>query len=347
MNKKNQFIYNHTTSKKTQWPWDVEITTYPPSMPDGSTWPKISIITPSYNQAEFIEETIRSVIMQGYPNLEYIIIDGGSTDGSVEIIKKYEEYLTYWVSEPDRGQAHAINKGLSKITGDIFGWINSDDLLIKDSLKSLAFFHMRNKKSILLGNVIHFSNNPKFTKIYGQKNITFNNVALIPASNAIWQQPGTFIPINVIDNNAMDESFRYVFDQDWFCRILLRNPKVEYLAFPIAMFRYHENSKTVSENELWTEEIMRVIFRYWDQVPNVNKKKIEALIFVNSAGNNLRLHSWNKKQGIFYLNKALKKYKLIILNLRFLDNLLRVLLSMRLLQFFHSLIQYYRNEISR
>ena len=85
-------------------------------------WPKISIVTPSYNQAEFLERTILSVLNQNYPNLEYIIIDGGSTDGSVEIIKNYEKYLAFWVSEPDNGQADAINKGFIKSTGEIVGW---------------------------------------------------------------------------------------------------------------------------------------------------------------------------------------------------------------------------------
>ncbi|MFZ5919805.1 MAG: glycosyltransferase family 2 protein [Chloroflexota bacterium] len=93
-------------------------------------WPRISIVTPSYNQGQFIEETIRSVISQGYPNLEYIIIDGGSMDGSQTVIKKYEHQLSYWVSEPDRGMYHAINKGFEHATGDILGWINSSDMLM-------------------------------------------------------------------------------------------------------------------------------------------------------------------------------------------------------------------------
>src|SRR5215204_5758135 len=93
----------------------------------GKDLPKISIVTPSYNQAEFIEETILSVINQNYPNLEYIVIDGGSTDGSVEIIKKYEQYFSYWVSEPDKGHADALNKGFAKATGEVMAWINSDD----------------------------------------------------------------------------------------------------------------------------------------------------------------------------------------------------------------------------
>ena len=95
---------------KTGWPWTEQTEVFPDKMPDGSDWPRISIVTPSYNQGQFIEETIRSILLQGYPNLEYIIIDGGSNDNSVEIIKKYEHYLSYWISESDRGQSHAINK---------------------------------------------------------------------------------------------------------------------------------------------------------------------------------------------------------------------------------------------
>lgn len=101
-------------------------------------YPKISIVTPSYNQAEFLEETIQSVLSQNYPNLEYIIIDGGSTDGSIDIIKKYENYLHFWCSEPDAGQYDAINKGFSHSTGEIMGWLNSDDMYLPWSFKTVA-----------------------------------------------------------------------------------------------------------------------------------------------------------------------------------------------------------------
>ncbi|MGB5971795.1 MAG: glycosyltransferase, partial [Nodosilinea sp.] len=107
-------------------------------MPDGSEWPRVSIVTPSYNQGQFLEETIRSVLLQRYPNLEYIVIDGGSTDNSAEIIEKYQSCITYWVSEKDNGQAHAINKGLKISTGSILGWINSDDLYVKGTLRKIA-----------------------------------------------------------------------------------------------------------------------------------------------------------------------------------------------------------------
>jgi glycosyltransferase involved in cell wall biosynthesis len=101
-------------------------------------YPKISIVIPSYNQGKYLEETILSVINQNYPNLEYVIIDDGSTDNSVEIIKKYEKYLTYWVSEKDNGQSDAINKGLKKCTGEIFNWLNSDDYLETNALFKIA-----------------------------------------------------------------------------------------------------------------------------------------------------------------------------------------------------------------
>ncbi|MCB0168771.1 MAG: glycosyltransferase [Anaerolineae bacterium] len=121
-------------SGRTGWPWTAESSILLAATVGGAAWPQITIVTPSFNQSAFIEATIRSVLLQGYPNLEYIIIDGGSTDGSVEIIRRYEPWLTYWVSEPDRGQYDALNKGFAKATGQVLAWLNSDDMYVLNSL---------------------------------------------------------------------------------------------------------------------------------------------------------------------------------------------------------------------
>src|SRR6185369_2074543 len=108
------------------------------SMVYNNTFPSVSIVTPSFNQGHYLEQCIDSILSQNYPNLEYIIIDGGSTDGSVEIIKKYEKHLTYWQSQPDNGHYSAVNEGFARATGDILCWLNSDDLFHKDGLFKVA-----------------------------------------------------------------------------------------------------------------------------------------------------------------------------------------------------------------
>lgn len=128
------------------------------------SWPKISIVTPSYNQAEFLERTILSVLNQNYPNLEYIIIDGGSTDGSVEIIKKFEKYLAYWVSEKDNGQTNAINKGFKISSGEILAWLNADDTYLRHTISRV---------------VNYFQKYPQIDLIYGNAHLINKNGQLI------------------------------------------------------------------------------------------------------------------------------------------------------------------------
>lgn len=120
------------------WPWTEGSTPLPDSPQGEREWPRITVVTPSYNQAEFLERTIRSVLLQGYPRLEYIVIDGGSDDGSRDIVERYARHLAYWVSEPDRGYVHAINKGFQRATGEILCWLNSDDFYLPGTLRAVA-----------------------------------------------------------------------------------------------------------------------------------------------------------------------------------------------------------------
>jgi glycosyltransferase involved in cell wall biosynthesis len=123
---------------RSGWPWTEETASPAAVHTEWSKWPRISIVTPSYNQGGFIEETIRSVLLQGYPELEFIIIDGASSDQTVRIVRKYDKWIDFWVSEPDKGQSDAINKGFQRATGSIISWLNSDDFLAPGALQAIG-----------------------------------------------------------------------------------------------------------------------------------------------------------------------------------------------------------------
>jgi glycosyltransferase involved in cell wall biosynthesis len=226
---------------KIGWPWTEESAHFPKLMPDGSEWPCISIVTPSYNQGQFIEETIRSVLLQGYPNLEYIIIDGGSNDQSVEIIRKYEKYLAYWVSETDRGQSHALNKGLEWVTGEIFTFINSDDFLAPDALYRVATYFTNSPSCwVLKGGHVEIDQNGLSREFPFFPSITWEDLAL----GKHLPQPGTFWKTNAfLKTGRFREDLHYVFDKEFFIR-LLQNYFLETITGTFAYIRLHDKAKT-------------------------------------------------------------------------------------------------------
>ena len=211
--------------------------------------PKISIVIPNLNQGQFIEQSILSVLNQNYSNFELIIIDGGSTDNSVDIIKKYKSYISYWVSEPDAGQADAINKGLSKASGEFFNWLNSDDYLEAGALHAISnLFSREPQKKIACGYTrCFFEENGQTSHTY-RMGIRKSVVETI--MNVEMNQPGSFYRMDVIrELGFLNSSLCYVFDGElWFrflCKYGLKD--VGYTDALIANFRLHEKSKSVKD----------------------------------------------------------------------------------------------------
>lgn len=204
---------------------------------------KVSIITPSFNQAPFLEDCIKSVLNQDYPNIEYIIIDGGSTDESVDIIKKHEDKLTYWTSEPDNGQSHAINKGFKKATGDIVAWLNSDDLYFPDAVSTaVKRFEEKPDLTLFYGNCVFIDKNGSFIRYFTEVE-TYNQDRLLNFSDYIMQPTTFFSREKLAEVGYLDESFHYVMDWDLWCK-LCKVGQVLYENKLIAANRDYETTKT-------------------------------------------------------------------------------------------------------
>lgn len=229
---------------KKGWPWTEESPLLPITMPNGVPWPKISIVTPSFNQGKFIEETIRSVLLQNYANLEYVIIDGGSTDESVEIIKKYEPWLTYWVSEADRGQSHAINKGFKKCSGDIYNWLCSDDILLKGATQKVIKQIDLENPCWLIAGAYRFDEassklyKKEITKTFNIKNLMLWSVHSIPQSSVFWNK-------KMHDYSTLNEALNYTMDVDLWLRYYKMTPPL-ICNFYLSQYRHHSNGKTTS-----------------------------------------------------------------------------------------------------
>lgn len=307
-------------------------------MPDNDPWPRISITTPSYNQGHFIEETIRSVLLQGYPDLEYMVLDGGSNDSSSETIRKYSQWLTYWVSEPDRGQAHAINKGFSRSTGALLAWINSDDLYLPGALKSFSERYLTNSHAILMGDVENFLEGECRCWLTKQYNISFLNIVLPENQPWSWHQPGLFVPGSLAAQvGPLDEDLRYVFDLDWLLR-LLKHTEVSYLKTTVARFRVHGLAKTTAEYPAWVREGSQLLQRkYWPMVPGLDERRGKALHSLRMAQiylgyqPNHALH-WDRAAGIRELITAFCQYPKLVFRPDFFKLCRRAMLPIFLLR---------------
>jgi len=252
-------------SGKRSWPWTEESLVLPDAMPDGNPWPKISIVTPSYNQGAYIEETIRSVLLQGYPNLEYIIIDGGSTDQTVDILKKYERFLAYWTSEPDRGQTYAINKGITIASGQIIGWINSDDVYGKDAFKTIAENICQNgdiSRPIVFGGIELIDDKGRLLKIFPGKSVERKKLIAFWRQDWHIPQPTVFFRSDILKKNKLDDSLHYAMDWEFYLRLSAQYP-FHRIPKILARFRSHGKSKTSGGWKPFTREQISISRRYW------------------------------------------------------------------------------------
>jgi glycosyltransferase involved in cell wall biosynthesis len=226
-----------------------------------SQLPRISIITPSFNQAEYIEQTIESVLSQNYPDLEYIIIDGGSTDRSVDIIKKYTPHLTYWVSEKDNGQSHAINKGLIRVTGTVVNWLNSDDYYEPGALKLIGGNFSDPSVNVVCarGNIVQ---DQKHVKVSSGTDVYPGNLHKTIGWARI-DQPETFFRKSIYDSlGIINERYHFVMDKEFWIRYLLHYGLngVKKIDDVILNFRFHDQSKTQSQKERFSLETVQLFF---------------------------------------------------------------------------------------
>jgi glycosyltransferase involved in cell wall biosynthesis len=246
--------------QRAGWPWTPEARA---SGQRPAEAPRITVITPSYEQGDFLEQTIRSVLLQGYPNLEYMVVDGGSSDNSVEIIERYAPWLSYWVSEPDRGQAHAINKGLERSTGEILCWLNSDDYFTPGTLDVVgAKLHRDRGAHAIAGHCL---------KVYADSGRTELLEGRFESRRRLlefWRghqmhQPSIFWRREVFDRvGALDEAQHHIMDFDYWARI------AEHFTFEnvdrvLACAHFHPAAKTGDNYTRYYEDLTAQARRYW------------------------------------------------------------------------------------
>jgi glycosyltransferase involved in cell wall biosynthesis len=203
------------------WPWTEGSPQLPSMTAGGCPWPRVSIVTPSYNQGQFLEETIRSVLSQGYPDLEYIVIDGGSTDGSAEIIRKYEPWLAYCVSERDAGQSDAIAKGFARATGEFAAWLNSDDLYLPGAVgRAAAALSSHADAALIFGGCEFIDDSSLSTGVVWRGNQRTAK-ELVLEGNGVPQQAAFMRRACLVRAGGVDISLRYVMDHELWVRLAL------------------------------------------------------------------------------------------------------------------------------
>lgn len=224
-----------------------------------SNLPLVSIVTPSFNQAHYLESTILSVLEQDYPNIEYIIVDGGSSDGSLEIIRRYANRLAWWVSEKDNGQTDAINKGFNRMKGDILAWLNSDDTYEKNAVReAVSYLQEQPEVGLVYGGANFIDENGRIIGHFPAAQTNYRRLRQgyvhIPQQSAFWRAD-LWRKVG-----PLDPSFFFAMDYDLWVRLAALAP-VQYLPRLWANFRLHTQGKTIAADDRCWPEMLKVHFR--------------------------------------------------------------------------------------
>ncbi len=295
----------HSTSApgldKQKWPWKTEPQNI--SVNDG---PNLSIITPSYNQADYIEATLLSVLNQSYQNVDYIVMDGASTDGSVEILRKYESRLSRLESAKDDGQADAINKGISRAEGEWIAFLNSDDLYLPDALQAIARQLKQTKSRWVTGGVrILGDNGADYGTRYPDLPYPADLGAWLTYENQVPQQ-GCFVHRSVFDEiGQFDTSMHHAFDLDFWVRMSLAGIQPELLEQPLAVFRIQDSSKSMTGRLPFVEDHRKILEKHRDSVSAKSYQTITKKL--NGMEANSRIYAaanWAEQED---RSKALKQ----------------------------------------
>lgn len=291
---------------KTGWPWTEESSQLPATMPNGEKWPRVSIITPNYNYGKFIEGAIRSILLQGYQDLEYIIIDGESNDYSVEIIQRYEIWISYWHSQKDEGQSDAINQGFSKATGDILCWINSDDLLEKNSLSYVVNSYKPGLNWWSGKAKVVFPDTSKEDQIYVCQSLSKSEIlhgrAILPQvstfwTRELWHEAGAYIlPLYL----AMDYDLWLRFSS------LTEAKPIDYI---LGIINSHEEAKTGTSDKIssYLDECNKVRLSEYKKMRTPFLFRMFLIAFWFRVVNSKRYH-WTFKKAWFTWLKLIFSY---------------------------------------
>ncbi len=296
-----------------------------------SEQPLVSVVTPSFNQGAYLEETIRSVLEQDYPRMEYIVIDGGSTDNSLEIIRKYAERLAFWVSEPDRGQAHAINKGLQHAKGDILGWLNSDDVLLPGMiLRAVEALQADPEVDVVYGKLerIDARGKPVPTPILPKDRVNFNLRNMLEECTV--NQAGAFWRRAIMETTGyLNESLRYVMDYEYWIRIAIAGGRYKRLPDTVARFRLSKGSKTVGQALPMAEEGMQVIRQFAGQpgleaqiglpAGDLERQARRGLAVASLYGANACLRQKDCSGAVHWMVEAVRNHPTVFLDRRWAD----------------------------